>query len=100
MKNFCTLIVFVFYTLGYHVEAQVSFKQFTMSRQASANTQIVDLDKDGKKDILMVTRSSDTSIVWFQNMGNGYFSPAKQIWNAGGNNLYYSESIALAEFNN
>ncbi|HRG33311.1 MAG: T9SS type A sorting domain-containing protein [Saprospiraceae bacterium] len=100
MKIFYALIVFVFYALDYHVEAQVSFKHFTLSRQASANTQIVDLDRDGKKDILMVNRSSDTSIVWYQNMGNGYFSPAKQIWNAGRNNLYYSESIALADFNN
>jgi hypothetical protein len=84
MKNFYALFVFLFCALGYHVEAQVSFKQFTLSRQTSANTQIVDLDRDGKKDILMVIRYIDTSIVWFQNMGNGYFSPAKQIWNAGG----------------
>ncbi|MBK8484381.1 MAG: T9SS type A sorting domain-containing protein [Saprospiraceae bacterium] len=100
MKKIYPLIVFAFLGLRTKVNAQIPFVQFTLSKQASANSQIVDLNGDGSKDILMVNRSSDTSIVWYQNMGNGTFSPAKQIWNAGKNNLYYSESIALADFNN
>jgi hypothetical protein len=100
MNKIYPLIVFAFLGFSAKVNAQVTFVQFTLSKQASANSQIVDLNGDGKKDILMVNRSSDTSIVWYQNMGNGTFSPAKQIWNGGGNNVFSSEAIALADFNN
>lgn len=100
MKLFYSLIVFTFLGLNAQVKAQVKFVHYSLSKQASANAQIVDLDGDGKKDILMANRFSDTSIVWYQNMGNGIFSSTKQIWNAGGNNANYSEAIAPADFNN
>jgi len=100
MKKNYLFIMFTVLVLSSKINAQATFVQFTLSKQASANSQIVDLDGDGKKDILMVNRSSDTNVVWYQNMGNGTFSPAKQIWNAGKNNLFSSEAFALADFNN
>lgn len=100
MKKFIPLLFLSSVVLCFKVNSQVQFVQFTLSKLTSANTQIADLDKDGNKDIIMVNRTRDTNIVWFQNLGNGYFSSEKLIWHAGGIPTLSSEAFALADFNN
>lgn len=95
-------IIFLFagvISITLSAQAQVPFKQFTLSNLASRDTKIIDLDGDGLKDIVMVDRDSSANIVWFKNLGNGVFSSAITLYDYGTTNNS-SENIAFGDFNN
>jgi len=98
MKKILLLfIAIISMTLFSH--AQIPFIQFTLSNHASRDTKIIDLDGDGKKDIVMVDRDSTTNVVWFRNLGSGVFSSAIILFDCTSNPGDASENIAFADFN-
>jgi hypothetical protein len=50
---------------------KASYKEIYSENQAGAiHTQVIDLDKDGKQDVITLFAQGDEQLVWYKNLGN------------------------------